>query len=129
MSQKLGLVSLLVHNYDEAIDYYVNKVGFSLVEDNTMTESKRWVVIEPKGNNGTQILLAQAVSEEEKKAVGNQCGGRVWLFLNTDDFYRDFNSMTAQGVKFLETPREEVYATVAVFQDLYGNKWDLLQRK
>jgi catechol 2,3-dioxygenase-like lactoylglutathione lyase family enzyme len=129
MASKIGLVSMLVHNYDEAIDYYVNKAGFNLVEDSSMTETKRWVVIEPKGNSGTQILLAQAVSEEEKRAVGNQGGGRVWLFLNTDDFFRDFNAMTANGVKFLETPREEVYATVAVFQDLYGNKWDLLQRK
>lgn len=129
MARKIGAVSLLVKDYDEAIDFYVNKAGFNLVEDTPMTETKRWVVIEPNGNSGTQIILAKATSEEEIKCVGNQCGGRVWLFLHTDDFHRDFAAMTANGVKFLETPREEVYATVAVFQDLYGNKWDLLERK
>lgn len=129
MARKIGAVSMLVNDYDEAIDYYVNKAGFKLFEDTTMTETKRWVVIEPKGNDGTQIVLAKAVSEEEKRCVGNQCGGRVWLFLHTDDFHRDFTAMSANGVTFLEAPREEVYATVAVFQDLYGNKWDLLQRK
>lgn len=129
MSRKIGLVSLLVRDYDEAIEYFVNKVGFRLVEDTQMGETKRWVIVEPAGNNGTQILLAKAVTEVELAAVGNQGGGRVWLFLNTDDFYRDYNSMKANGVNFLESPREEVYATVAVFQDLYGNKYDLLQRK
>lgn len=129
MCSKIGLVTLLVRDYDEAIDYYVNKCGFNLVQNTTMSETKRWVIVEPKGSTASQILLAQAVSEQEKAAVGNQCGGRVFLFLNTDDFYRDYNFMKENGVTFLETPREEVYATVAVFQDLYGNKWDLLQRK
>jgi catechol 2,3-dioxygenase-like lactoylglutathione lyase family enzyme len=129
MARRIGGVSMLVHDYDEAIDYYVSKAGFHLVEDTSMSDTKRWVVIEPKNNSGTQIILAKAVSEEEKKCVGNQGGGRVWLFLHTDDFHRDYAAMSANGVQFLEKPREEVYAIVAVFQDLYGNKWDLLQRK
>ena len=129
MSRKIGLVTLLVNDYDEAIEYYVNKVNFRLVEDVKMSESNRFVVVEPSGSTASQILLAQAVTEQEKLAVGNQAGGRVFLFLNTDDFYRDFNTMKEKGVTFLETPREEVYATVVVFQDMYGNKWDLLQRK
>lgn len=129
MSSNIGLVTVLVHDYDEAIDYYVNKCGFNLVENTTMSETKRWVIVEPKGSTASRLLLAQAVNEQEKAAVGNQCGGRVFLFLNSDDFYRDYNFMKSNGVIFLETPREEVYATVAVFQDLYGNKWDLLQRK
>jgi catechol 2,3-dioxygenase-like lactoylglutathione lyase family enzyme len=132
MTCKIGHVTLLVKDYDEAIDFYVNKAQFSLVEDAVMSPTMRWVVIEPKGckgQNTTQILLAKAMTEQELQAVGNQCGGRVLMFLNTDNFYRDYESMKAKGIEFLETPREEVYATVVVFQDLYGNKWDLLQRK
>lgn len=129
MSRKVGLVTLLVNDYDEAIEYYVNKVNFRVVEDVKVSESSRFVVVEPTGSTASQILLAQAVTEQENAAVGNQAGGRVFLFLNTDDFYRDYNSMKEKGVIFLESPREEVYATVVVFQDMYGNKWDLLQRK
>ena len=129
MSCSIGLVSLLVKDYDEAISFYVNSMGFTLVEDTKMGETKRWVVVAPKGSTGTNLLLAKAMSEQEMSAVGNQAGGRVWLFLNTDDFYRDYNAMKENGVTFLETPREEVYATVAVCQDLYGNKFDLIQRK
>ena len=129
MSCNIGLVSLLVKDYDEAISFYVNSMGFTLVEDTKMGETKRWVVVAPKGSTGTNLLLAKAMSEQEMSAVGNQAGGRVWLFLNTDDFYRDYNAMKENGVTFLETPREEVYATVAVCQDLYGNKFDLIQRK
>lgn len=129
MSCNIGLVSLLVKDYDEAISFYVNSMGFTLVEDTKMGETKRWVIVAPKGSTGTNLLLAKAMSEQEMSAVGNQAGGRVWLFLNTDDFYRDYNAMKENGVTFLETPREEVYATVAVCQDLYGNKFDLIQRK
>ena len=129
MSCSIGLVSLLVKDYDEAISFYVNSMGFTLVEDTKMGETKRWVIVAPKGSTGTNLLLAKAMSEQEMSAVGNQAGGRVWLFLNTDDFYRDYNAMKENGVTFLETPREEVYATVAVCQDLYGNKFDLIQRK
>jgi len=129
MSSKIGLVTVLVRDYDEAIDYYVNKMGFRVVEDTKMSETSRFVIIEPTGSTASQLLLAQAVTEQELAAVGNQAGGRVFLFLNTDDFYRDYNAMKEKGVTFLETPREEVYATVVVLQDLYGNKWDLLQRK
>lgn len=129
MSCNIGLVSLLVKDYDEAISFYVNSMGFTLVEDTKMGETKRWVVVAPKGSTGTNLLLAKAMSEQEMSAVGNQAGGRVWLFLNTEDFYRDYNAMKENGVTFLETPREEVYATVVVCQDLYGNKFDLIQRK
>jgi len=129
MSSKIGLVTVLVRDYDEAIDYYVNNMGFRVVEDTKMSETSRFVIIEPTGSTASQLLLAQAITEQELAAVGNQAGGRVFLFLNTDDFYRDYNAMKEKGVTFLETPREEVYATVVVLQDLYGNKWDLLQRK
>lgn len=129
MSSNIGLVTVLVKDYDEAIDYYVNKMGFRVVEDTKMSETNRFVIVEPTGSTASQLLLAQAVTEQELSAVGNQAGGRVFLFLNTDDFYRDYNVMKEKGVTFLETPREEVYATVVVLQDLYGNKWDLLQRK
>lgn len=129
MASKIGLVTVLVRDYDEAINYYVSKMGFRVVEDTKMSETSRFVIIEPTGSTASQLLLAQAVTEQELSAVGNQAGGRVFLFLNTDDFYRDYNAMKEKGVTFLETPREEVYATVVVLQDLYGNKWDLLQRK
>lgn len=129
MASKIGLVTVLVRDYDEAINYYVSKMGFRVVEDTKMSETSRFVIIEPTGSTASQLLLAQAVTEQELSAVGNQAGGRVFLFLNTDDFYRDYDAMKEKGVTFLETPREEVYATVVVLQDLYGNKWDLLQRK
>ncbi|MBU0912436.1 MAG: VOC family protein [Gammaproteobacteria bacterium] len=126
MKQRLGLISLLVADYDEAIEFYTQKLGFELVEDSPQGE-KRWVVVRPQSATETAILLAKASNEPQKQQIGNQCGGRVFLFLNTDDFWRDYSRMQQQGVKFLETPREEAYGTVAVFEDLYGTRWDLLQ--
>ena len=120
----MGLVTLVVRDYDEAIRFYVDGLGFTLVED-TPQEGKRWVVVSAGG--GASLLLAEATSEEQSARVGDQTGGRVGFFLNTDDFDRDHARMTSFGVKFLETPREEVYGKVAVFEDLYGNRWDLLQ--
>lgn len=120
----MGLVTLVVRSYDEAIRFYVEGLGFTLVED-TPQGDKRWVVVSAGG--GTSLLLAEASTEEQRARIGDQTGGRVGFFLNTDDFDRDHARMTAFGVKFLETPREEVYGKVAVFEDLYGNRWDLLQ--
>ena len=127
MKQHLGAVSLLVRDYDEAIAYYTGKLGFTLVEDTAMGDGKRWVVVAPPGAVETRLVLARAVQPDEIAAIGRQGGGRVWLFLQTDDFPRDFRTYTARGVKFREAPREEAYGTVAVFEDLYGNRWDLLQ--
>lgn len=122
-------VSLLVDDYDESIRFYTEKLGFVLLEDTDLTNGKRWVQIAPNNNTGSALLLAKASNEQQRSAVGNQAGGRVWLFLQTDDFWRDYHAMCKAGVVFCEQPREEPYATVVVFQDLYGNKWDLLQRK
>lgn len=126
MQQRLGLISLLVADYDAAIAFYTQKLGFELLEDSPQGE-KRWVVVRPKGAVETAILLAKASTEQQKQQIGNQCGGRVFLFLNTDDFWRDHARMQQQGVQFLEAPRQEAYGTVAVFEDLYGTRWDLLQ--
>lgn len=120
----MGLVTLVVRDYDEAIRFYVEGLGFTLVED-TPQGAKRWVVVSAGG--GASLLLAQADTEQQAARVGDQTGGRVGFFLNTDDFDRDHARMIAFGVRFLETPREEVYGKVAVFEDLYGNRWDLLQ--
>ena len=125
MLQRLALTALLVRDYDEAIDFYVRKVGFDLVEDTDMGGGKRWVVVRPPGSQGG-LLLAKAVGDQVR-AVGDQGGGRVFLFLQTDDFGRDQGRMVAAGVRFLEAPRHEPYGIVAVFEDLYGNKWDLIQ--
>lgn len=125
MARRVALVSLLVADYDEAIAYYVGKLGFTLVEDTDMGRGKRWVVVSP-GTGGTDFLLARAIGDQVK-AIGQQGGGRVWLFLHTDDFAGDHARMTAAGVTFLEEPRHEAYGTVAVFEDLSGNRWDLLQ--
>lgn len=127
MPQRLALTALLVHDYDAAIDFYVGKVGFDLVEDTDMGGGKRWVVVRPPGSEGG-LLLAQAKGEQAG-TVGRQGGGRVWLFLETDDFGRDHARMTAAGVSFLEAPRHEAYGSVAVFEDLHGNRWDLIQRR
>lgn len=131
MTQQLAHVTLLVHDYDEAIAFYTEKLRFRLVADMPLGLGKRWVLVEPAstGTAGPALLLAQAEGAEQHSRVGNQTGGRVFLFLTTDDFWRDFHFYTAQGVAFQETPREESYATVAVFADLYGNLWDLLQPK
>ncbi|MCS4307542.1 catechol 2,3-dioxygenase-like lactoylglutathione lyase family enzyme [Rheinheimera pacifica] len=121
-------VALLVTDYDEAIAFYTRKLGFDLLEDTNLGAGKRWVQVAPKNNSGTALLLAKATNEKQLSAVGEQAGGRVWLFLQTDDFWRDYHAMQTAGVVFLEAPRQEPYATVVVFEDLYGNKWDLLQR-
>lgn len=128
MTQQLSLVSLLVADYDEAIAFYTQKLGFQLLEDSPQGD-KRWVVVSPADSTGCALLLAKASKAEQQMLIGGQGAGRVWLFLQTDDFWADYQRMQQQGVQFLETPREEVYATVVVFQDLYGNKWDLLQKK
>ncbi|KAB7696474.1 VOC family protein [Plesiomonas shigelloides] len=125
--QMIGKVALVVRDYDEAIAFYTEKLGFILTEDTPLDGGKRWVVVAPRGQQGTQLLLAKAVGEQQVAAIGNQSGGRVFLFLQTDDFWRDYHTMQQVGVSFCEAPREEAYGTVVVFQDLYGNKWDLLQ--
>ncbi len=126
MAQTIGSVTLVVRDYDEAITYYTTVLGFSLLEDRPLTNGKRWVLVGPPGAGGTALLLARAVTPEQATRIGNQTGGRVFLFLHTDDFWRDYEAMQARGVRFSETPREETYGTVAVFTDLYGNRWDLL---
>lgn len=128
MPQTLGLIALVVRDYDEAIDFYVGKLGFTLVEDTDVPQqAKRWVVVAPAGSSGSQILLARASSAEQSSRIGNQTGGRVFLFLYTDDFWRDFQLYKARGVVFVREPKAEPYGTVAVFADLYGNLWDLVQ--
>ncbi|WP_337840792.1 VOC family protein [Rheinheimera sp.] len=128
MNQYLSLVSLLVDDYDQAIAFYQGKLGFELVEDSPQGD-KRWVVVRPRGARESAILLARASTELQRAQIGQQGAGRVWLFLHTEDFYSDYQRMLQAGVEFLEPPREEPYGTVVVFQDLYGNKWDLLQRR
>ena len=127
MKQFLGAVSVVVRDYDEAIAYYTQVLGFRLVEDTPRGEGRRWVVVAPPGSAECRLLLARAKNAAELAAVGNQTGGRVFLFLQTDDFDRDYAAYRARGVVFTEVPRHEDYGTVAVFTDLYGNKWDLLQ--
>jgi catechol 2,3-dioxygenase-like lactoylglutathione lyase family enzyme len=129
MKQTLGHVALVVREYDEAIAFFTRTLNFKLIEDTRMSEEKRWVLIAPPGSQGTSLLLARAATPEQLSRIGNQTGGRVFLFLHTDDFWRDYNEMTARKVKFTRPPSEETYGTVAVFEDLYGNQWDLLQRK
>lgn len=126
MAQVLTLTTLVVRDYDEAIAFYVGKLGFDLREDTPLGETKRWVVVGPQGSAGG-LLLARATDETQRQAIGNQTGGRVCLFLETDDFARDHANYQALGVQFLEPPRTEAYGVVAVFVDLYGNKWDLIQ--
>ena len=128
MRQSIVHVALVVRDYDEAIEFYTNKLHFSLLEDTYQPEqNKRWVVVSPPGSVGTTLLLAKAATAEQEAFVGNQSGGRVFLFLNTDDFWRDYNEMVAKGIKFVREPKNEPYGLVAVFEDLYGNRWDLLQ--
>lgn len=130
MKQSIVHIALVVRDYDEAIDFYVNKLKFELIEDTYQPEQdKRWVVVSPSGSNGVTLLLARASKPEQVDFVGNQTGGRVFLFLNTDDFWRDYHHMVLQGIKFVRAPKEQEYGTVAVFEDLYGNLWDLLQLK
>ena len=127
MTNTLAAVTFLVRDYDEAIAFFTEKLGFELAEDSPLGEGKRWVVVAPPGSAGTKLLLAKAVTPEQIARIGDQAGGRVFLFLHTDDFLRDYEAMRSRGVRFLEAPRQEAYGTVAVFEDLYGNKWDLLQ--
>lgn len=129
MKQYIAQFALVVKDYDEAIDFYTKKLNFELIEDTKQSEEKRWVVVKPKGATETAILLAKAASQEQESRVGNQTGGRVFLFLYTDNFWRDYNQMQERGIKFIREPKEEVYGTVAVFEDLYGNLWDLLEPK
>ena len=129
MKQKIGTVSLLVHDYDEAIEFYTEKLGFYIVEDTDLGDGKRWVLIAPSFSNESCLLLAKASSSTQKKFVGNQTGGRVFLFLHTDNFWRDYEKLVSNGIAFKEKPRTESYGIVVVFEDLYGNKWDLLQLK
>lgn len=128
MRQSLGLISLVVREYDEALEFFVSKLGFRLVEDTPVREqSKRWIVVSPPGAEECQLLLARASTPVQEAHIGTQTGGRVFLFLYTDDFWRDYAAYKAKGVKFVREPREEPYGTVAVFLDLYGDIWDLLQ--
>jgi catechol 2,3-dioxygenase-like lactoylglutathione lyase family enzyme len=128
MQQAIVHIALVVRDYDEAIDFYVGKLGFELLDDTYQpAQDKRWVVVAPPGGTGTTLLLAKASTPEQEPFVGNQAGGRVFLFLNTDDFWRDYERLRAHGVTFIREPKEEDYGTVAVFEDLYGNLWDLLQ--
>jgi len=126
MGQHLSSITYLVRDYYEAIEYFTNVLGFRLVEDTQLTESKRWVVVAPQGKGGAALVLSKAVTPEQKKTIGNQTAGRVFLFLHTDDFLHDYEQMKTRGVLFREEPRKELYGTVAVFDDLYGNKWDLV---
>ncbi len=128
MQQSIAHIALVVRDYDEALEFYVGKLGFRVVEDTYQPEQgKRWVVVSPPGSSGTSLLLARASAPEQEVLIGNQTGGRVFLFLQTDDFRRDYERMVAAGVAFVRPPSEAPYGTVAVFEDLYGNRWDLLQ--
>ena len=127
MNQHIAHIVLVVNNYDEAIAFYIEKLNFTLIEDTKLSETKRWVMIKPKGEGQCCLLLAQAANEDQKSRVGNQTGGRVFLFLYTDDFWRDYNNMLEQKINFVRPPVKEEYGTVAVFEDLYGNLWDLIE--
>ena len=127
MPQILGYVALVVRDYDEAIAFFTKTLNFTLVEDTCLTNEKRWVLLRPPGAQETSLLLARADTPEQASRIGNQTGGRVAFFLHTDDFWRDYNVMKSRNVKFIRDPKEERYGTVAVFEDLYGNRWDLLE--
>ena len=128
MKQSIVHIALVVRDYDDAIAFYTEKLNFQLIKDTYQPEQdKRWVVVSPPGSTGTTLLLARASNPEQESFIGNQTGGRVFLFLNSDDFWRDYNDMIAKGIKFIREPKVEDYGTVAVFEDLYGNLWDLLQ--
>lgn len=127
MQQHLAGISLVVNDYDEAIDFYTRKLSFTLLEDTRISETKRWVVVAPPGSTGCTLLLAKAANDAQKATVGNQTGGRVFLFLHTDDFDRDYKQMQEAGIEIIESPRQEAYGKVVVFADLYGNRWDLIE--
>ena len=127
MRQKIAHIALVVKDYDEAIKFYSEKLGFQILEDTRLTEDKRWVLIAPPEAEECSILLAKAVNDRQTSCIGNQTGGRVFLFLYTDDFWRDYNKMVDKNINFIRGPKEESYGVVAVFEDLYGNLWDLIQ--
>jgi catechol 2,3-dioxygenase-like lactoylglutathione lyase family enzyme len=129
MIQNIIRVTILVHDYEPAIEFYTNKMGLVLIENTRLDKHKRWVVVGPSHSKGCQLLLAKAANTEQKKSIGNQTGGRVFLFLETDNFDQDYQRMKQLGIKFREHPREEEYGSVVVFEDLYGNLWDLVQPK
>ena len=127
MKQRLAQIALVVNDYDEAIAFYTQKLHFNLLEDTVLSETKRWVRIAPPGSDGCGLLLAKAASEQQKASIGNQTGGRVFLFLHTDNFERDYQNLITQQIKIVRPPSKESYGTVAVFEDLYGNLWDLIE--
>jgi catechol 2,3-dioxygenase-like lactoylglutathione lyase family enzyme len=129
MSRRISQMALLVRDYDEAIGFFTRALGFSLLEDSPRENGKRWVRVAPPGSEGAALLLARAATPEQERFIGNQSGGRVFMFLETEEFARDYARMQAEGVRFTEEPRHEEYGTVVVFLDLYGNKWDLIGRK
>jgi len=129
MKQKIGYIAVLVRDYDDAIAFYTKRLRFELIEDTGLGGGKRWVLVAPAGSQEARVLLAKATTPEQESRIGNQTGGRVFLFLHTDDFWRDYHDMKSRGVTFRGEPREEGYGTVAVFEDLYGNRWDLLELK
>jgi catechol 2,3-dioxygenase-like lactoylglutathione lyase family enzyme len=129
MGQRIIHISILVKDYDEAIEFYTNKLNFELIEDTRLSETKRWVLVKPKGKGECCLLLAKAMTDEQKRFIGNQSGGRVFLFLNTEDFERDYSNLVEKNVTLVREPTNEIYGKVAVFMDLYGNKWDLIQSK
>ena len=126
MDQKIAYIALLVDDYDRAIEFYTKKLFFDLIEDTVLSPTKRWVLVSPKGSAGCCLLLAKAAGTEQESRIGNQTGGRVFLFLNTDNFERDYKNLIDQGIKIIRQPQKEEYGTVAVFADLYGNLWDLI---
>ena len=127
MKQHLAHIALVVKDYDEAIKFYTEKLDFKLIEDTKLSEEKRWVMVKPVGASECCLLLARAANEKQTASIGNQTGGRVFLFLFTDDFWRDYNTYISRGIEFIRPPKEEEYGIVAVFEDLYGNLWDLIQ--
>jgi len=129
MKQEIAQLALIVNDYDEAIQFYTAKLKFTLIEDTVLSETKRWVVVAPPGAEGCKLLLAKASNDEQRSRAGNQTGGRVFLFLHTDDIRRDYIDMKANGIEFVRELSDEPYGTVAVFKDLYGNLWDLIERK
>ena len=129
MDQNISHISLIVNDYDEAIDFYVSKLNFDLIEDTELEKKKRWVLVSPKGNKSFSLLLAKASNELQKSRIGDQTGGRVFLFLNTDNFKRDYQNLINKNIKIVREPKVELYGTVAVFEDLYGNLWDLIEHK
>lgn len=128
MKQQLAHIAIIVNDYDEAIRFYTQQLNFTLIEDTILSEEKRWVLVAPPGSTGCQLLLAKAANELQQTRVGNQTGGRVFLFLHTDDIWRDYKDYSNKGIKFIREPLKEPYGTVAVFEDMFGNLWDLIQK-